>query len=168
MGLEPTLGPALDCSAPFLGCQFHVCEINSQRKHPRTGISREDSPAASPPALLHINQLFTVQTRCGRLQPTPKLTGDAQVAAPACRPGERADKAHREASPLGSSAGSPGHGGSRLGAESHALVLGGRQHPVPITPSSANLGAVVSGHRCLASPGVPAVLSDPNTPFFKV
>lgn len=42
---------------------------NGQRRRPGAG---EDSPAASPPpVLLHINQLFTVQTRCGGSSPLP-------------------------------------------------------------------------------------------------
>lgn len=127
---SPGLGPA---PAPGRAA-LHLSRAASPTCRERTpggsvpgqGLVEGTVPLPLPPALLHINQLFTEQTRCRRLQPTPKLTGDAQVAAPACHPGERGDKTSGEMSPLRSPACLPGMG----------LLLAQRGEP-HITPSGS-------------------------------
>lgn len=140
---------------------------NSRRKCPRAGISREDSPAASPPQLCcTLTSCLLCKHGAGSSSPLPNsLAMRWSQLLPAILAKET--KPLQRCPYSGALPACRGQGCSQLSGESHTWLPWGQWDPVPVTLPVTASASWMSGHHCLTRPTVPVGLSNPNTLFFK-
>lgn len=140
---------------------------NSRRKCPRAGISREDSPAASPPQLCcTLTSCLLCKHSAGSSSPLPNsLAMRWSQILPAILAKET--KPLQRCPYSGALPARRGQSCCRLSGESHTSLPWGQWDPVPITLPVIASASWMSGHHCLTRPTVPVGLSNPNTLFFK-
>lgn len=158
--------PRLCCSAPLWGCRSHTRGVNSQRKHPGTGISRGGrSCCLSPRLCCTLTSCLLCKHAAEGSSPLPNsLAMRRSRLLPAVLP--RQGTKPPERCPRTSCTGHlPAGDRTALGwAGSGARCSLGASRTLSLSPTSVPW---MSGHCCLARPRAPAGISDPNIPFFK-